>query len=77
MFDFALLRENKIVALIEYDGEQHYRPTLRYGGEEKLRLVQERDRIKNEYCKRKGIRLIRVPWFIIDIDAYLDDKLAA
>lgn len=46
--------------LIEYDGEQHERPTELYGGQEGLKLVQLRDNIKNEYCKEKNIPLLRI-----------------
>jgi uncharacterized protein YbbC (DUF1343 family) len=33
---------------IEYDGKQHFSSIDFFGGEEKLRITQEHDRIKNE-----------------------------
>lgn len=56
-FDVYLPHYN---ALIEYDGEQHERPTELYGGQEGLELIQLRDNIKNEYCKEKDIPLLRI-----------------
>lgn len=64
-FDFYIESMNII---IEYDGEQHFKPVT-YGGlseEEALHeynLTRIRDKIKNEYCKKKGIELIRIPYY--------------
>lgn len=59
-FDFALFKEDKLVALIEYDGQQHFIPVPHFGGEEKLRLQQSLDKIKDDYCKKKQIKLFRI-----------------
>lgn len=54
--------------LIEYDGKQHFYAVDYFGGEEEFKLVQERDKIKNEYCKSHNIPLIRIPyWHYNDI----------
>lgn len=45
---------------IEYDGEQHFRKSEFFGGEEKLKDTQKRDRIKNKYCKENKINLLRI-----------------
>jgi hypothetical protein len=59
-FDFYIPEENY---LIEYDGEQHFRHTnLGWNDEEHFKKVKERDELKNEYCKEKGIPLIRIPY---------------
>ena len=63
-FDFYV--DNKYI--IEYDGEQHFIPQS-FGdncqtGEEKLKLTQEYDAIKNAYCKKNNIPLIRIPYDI-------------
>lgn len=62
-FDFFLPDYNY---LIEYDGEQHFKPTtfgdLKQSGEERLQLNQLYDNIKNDYCKQKNITLIRIPY---------------
>lgn len=38
--------------LIECQGEQHYRSTEWFGGDEYLKKVQEHDRIKREFAKK-------------------------
>ncbi len=43
---------------IEYQGEQHYRPVASWGGQEGLRLVQERDERKKGYCIEANITLV-------------------
>lgn len=48
--------------LIEYDGEQHFKSVEFWGGEEQLKLQQERDKRKNEWCKENQIPLIRIPY---------------
>ena len=57
LFDFYLPDLN---ICIEFDGEHHTRAMKHRGGIENLKLVQERDRIKNEYCKNNNIHLIRI-----------------
>lgn len=64
-FDFYIESMNII---IEYDGEQHFKPVTygRLSEEEALHeynLTRIRDKIKNEYCKKKGIELIRIPYY--------------
>lgn len=56
-FDFYLPDYN---CCIEYDGEQHFRPTKLYGGEEGLKKVKVRDEIKNIYCESNDIPLLRI-----------------
>ena len=49
--------------LIEYDGETHYRYNLHgWHNEEQLTKQQERDKIKNEWCRENNIPLIRIPY---------------
>ena len=48
--------------LIEFDGEQHTKAIDYFGGEEGLQKTQQRDKIKNEYCKSHNIPLIRIPY---------------
>lgn len=58
-FDFYV--DNKY--LIEYDGETHYRANLHgWHTEEQLIAQQERDMIKNQWCKDNNIPLIRIPY---------------
>jgi hypothetical protein len=44
---------------IEYDGEQHFRENNIWGKESFVR-TKKHDKIKNEYCDKNNIRLIRI-----------------
>lgn len=58
-FDFYV--DNKY--LIEYDGETHYQANFRgWYTPERLKGQQERDMIKNQWCKDNNIPLIRIPY---------------
>jgi len=77
-YDFYLPKHNTI---IEYDGEQHYKPAT-FGNCSKEQAVknfkasQIRDDIKNKYCEDNGIRLIRIPYYDFDnIKEILAEKL--
>ena len=60
-FDFYV--DNKY--LIEYDGETHYQCNLHgWHTEERLLEQQKRDKIKDEWCKKNNIPLIRIPYTI-------------
>ena len=56
-FDFFLPKLNLI---IEYDGEQHYKPIEMYGGIKGFEKRKINDNIKNEFCKINNIKLIRI-----------------
>jgi hypothetical protein len=62
-FDFALFQNEKLKLLIEYDGEQHFIAIDYFGGESNLKDVKKCDGIKNNYCKSKGIPLVRIPYW--------------
>jgi hypothetical protein len=47
---------------IEYDGRQHFIAIEKWGGELGLLDQQKKDKIKDEYCKIKNIKLIRIPY---------------
>jgi len=57
-FDFYIPKFN---LLIEIDGEQHFIPVERFGGEESLKSNKYRDYIKDKFCLDEKIKLIRVP----------------
>lgn len=66
-FDFYLTEMN---VLIEFDGEGHYRP-VNWNGNKEVALdcfigTIIRDTIKNEYCKKNNIKLIRIPYWEFD-----------
>ena len=58
-FDFYLYDYNTVV---EYDGEQHFHPIEYFGGVERFARIKYNDSLKNEYCLKQGINLIRLPY---------------
>jgi hypothetical protein len=63
-FDFAVFDADKLICLIETDGEQHYKAVDYFGGIDGLFITQKRYTIKNEYCIMNNIPLIRLPYFL-------------
>lgn len=45
---------------IEFDGQQHFIEIDYFGGREELEKNKYRDKLKNEYCLKNGIHLIRI-----------------
>lgn len=45
---------------IEYDGEQHFKPVDFFGGEKTYNDTLARDAVKNSYCEKNGINLLRI-----------------
>lgn len=66
-FDFYLPDYN---AVIEYDGIQHYKPTSFHGEDpdEAYVGIKTRDKIKNDYCRKNNIKLLRIKYSTKDID---------
>ena len=62
-FDFAIYNKNKLVRLIEYDGEQHFRSSGGWNSKEYLEITKKRDKIKNEYALSHNIPLVRIPYW--------------
>ena len=65
-FDFFLPKYNTV---IETDGEGHYIP-IKWSSnftdddaQMQLRLVQKHDKIKNNYCIKNNINIIRIPYW--------------
>lgn len=59
-FDFAVLNsDNEVIYLVEYQGEQHYKPKF---GKDNFIKTQQRDKIKFDFCKKNDISLIRIPY---------------
>lgn len=61
-FDFAVFENNELIALIEYDGKQHFHAYDSWGGVEKFETTKRHDAIKNNYCQRNNIRLLRIKY---------------
>ena len=65
-FDFYILQDNQNY-LIEFDGRQHFQYDLTgWNNKENYDKVLARDSIKNEYCKKNKIPLIRIPYFELE-----------
>lgn len=58
-FDFYLPEYNII---IEYDGEQHFKPIFSFDSKESFEQRQKHDIEKNQYCFNNNITLIRIPY---------------
>ena len=66
-FDFAIFDSyDNLLSLIEYDGEQHFKSMEYFGGEESFKKTIKRDEIKDKYCKKNNIPLLRIT--LIDED---------
>lgn len=63
-FDFAIFdKDNTLMLLIEYQGEQHYKPIDLFGGKEKFIRQKENDNIKRNYCQNNNIKLLEIPYW--------------
>ena len=68
-YDFHLPDLNIV---IEYDGQQHFRPVEFFGGEEAFRETVRRDADKNRLAKELGLHMVRIPYHKFDqIEAVL------
>lgn len=65
-YDFAIFdRANpqKILRLIEFDGEQYSKgPESIWSESDPLELIQECDNIKNKFCLDNNYPLVRIPY---------------
>lgn len=63
-FDFYLPSLN---LLIEYDGEQHYKESIRWGwgkkSIDKFEEIKQRDLFKTNWARDNGYKLLRIPYF--------------
>ena len=74
-FDFYLPEYNLIV---EFDGEQHYKVTGRFG-QEGFEKTQKHDLIKNKYCADNNINILRLTYDDLNnslIEWILDNELS-
>ena len=71
--DFYLLYNNEQY-IIEYNGEQHYRPVNFFGGEERFEKQVARDTDLAKYCLENNIHLITLEYFLTDQE--IQEKLS-
>jgi len=80
-FDFGIIFNNIPILMIEYQGEQHFKPVDFAGkgekwAKEQFQLNLKRDKIKREYCKKNNIPLLEIPYTEFNnIEKILTDKL--
>jgi len=73
-FDFYLPDYN---TLIEYDGIQHFKPIIFFGGDLSYKRQIFNDNKKNNYCLLNNINLIRIPYYEYDkIEILLNEKIS-
>ena len=58
-FDFYLPDYNTI---IEFDGIQHYKAVKCFGGEKRFKETKKHDKIKNNYCEKNNIKMVRIKY---------------
>lgn len=63
IFDFYLTEKNTI---IEFDGKQHFFSVEYFGGDKYFEMIKKRDKIKNSYCLKNNIKIIRISYFDIN-----------
>ena len=67
-FDFAIYDNNgKLNRYIEFDGRQHFEgpDTTNWShSQDTLKTIQEKDQIKNNFCLKHQIPLVRIPYWI-------------
>lgn len=77
-YDFAILdNNNKVVRLIEFDGEQHFYINTKFGGKEQFQTRIQYDTLKNQYAKEHNIPLVRIPYYelnSITLETIMGDK---
>ena len=70
-YDFYIEEYN---LLIEYNGEQHYRPIEYYGGREKFKIQLHHDWLKRKYARKNNINLLVIK-YNEDVISCLESKL--
>ena len=72
-FDFYLPKYNLCV---EYDGIQHFEKREFFGGINGFNKLIKNDQIKNSFCKKNNIDLLRIPYYDYNnIEKILKNKL--
>lgn len=73
-FDFAIFNENKLLCLIEYQGEQHYfYRNSGWNSKENFNRLKKSDSAKEEYCKKNNLKLVEISY--LDFDKLNEDYI--
>ena len=79
-YDFKVMLDEQKFVLIEFDGEQHYRPvkfdstTTAEQALESFKTTRTHDRIKDDYCKDNGIELLRIKYDQVKLIGVMVDE---
>ncbi len=68
-FDFAVFEDKekiKLKCLLEYDGEQHFKMIKGWITKEEFLKIKYHDQLKNNYCEKYNIPLLRIPYWEFD-----------
>lgn len=65
--DFVVYHNGRM-SLIEYDGQQHFRPVKMFGGRWKFFLQWIRDTFENWECKDRKIPMLRIGYKVTGTD---------
>lgn len=72
-FDFGIYENDKLIRIVEFDGEFHYVTIDIWNSEE----TKQNDKIKTDYCIKNNIPLVRIPYWErdnIDLEMIMGDK---
>lgn len=62
-FDFVIFDDDgQIDFIIEYQGQQHYQPSSKFGGKKGFYQQQFNDNKKRRFCALNDIKLIEIPY---------------
>ena len=78
-YDFGIYHNDNIAALIECQGQQHFKSIEIFGGDNQLEVQQLHDDLKREYAEELGIPLIEIPYTADTyekIEVILNEKLS-
>ena len=64
-YDFSVIKNGKICAFIECQGQQHYKPVEIFGGDEQFAKQQLHDEAKRKYAENLGVPLIEIPYTVV------------
>jgi very-short-patch-repair endonuclease len=76
-YDFKVMIDEVKFVLIEFDGEQHFRPVNFGGGKTAQQILDDfkqtrtHDRIKDSYCTDNGIALLRIKYDQVDLSGVM------
>ena len=77
IYDFAIVENNQVTKLIEFDGIQHYGRISGWFTEERRQELINSDMIKNKYALNNNILLYRIPYWErdnISLELLFNDK---